>query len=160
MPAKTHGMSGTKEYRNWHRMIRRCCDPRCEDFKVYGARGIRVCDRWMSFENFVKDMGPRPFRATLDRIDNKGPYSPENCKWKTPAEQARNTSRNVWLEFNGQKKVLQDWANKFAISSNTIRGRLKSGWSVEKALTTPVRIDVRRGNKDLVGEVHNLYEKG
>lgn len=83
--------NGTPEYAVWKMMRQRCLNPRAKKFSDYGARGIRVCDRWASFENFIADMGPRPGRGfSLERENNDGDYEPTNCKWATPTEQANN----------------------------------------------------------------------
>jgi hypothetical protein len=87
---RTHGRTGTSEYRTWRAMRERCASPNNKDFKDYGGRGIKVCVRWEKFENFLADMGPRPKGRSLHRVDNNGLYEPENCKWETWTEQARN----------------------------------------------------------------------
>jgi hypothetical protein len=97
------------EYRSWHSMVRRCCDRRERAFKRYGGRGIRVCDRWRDdFMAFLSDMGPRPTPAySLDRIDNEGPYTPENCRWATPSQQSQN--RDLVRNATGIRREANRW---------------------------------------------------
>lgn len=91
--ATRHGLEGTKVYNVWGSMLQRCRNPRHRAFHNYGGRGIRVCDRWLDFRNFFADMGHAPAGLTLDRINNDGHYSPENCRWATWSTQNRNKAR-------------------------------------------------------------------
>jgi hypothetical protein len=135
---RTHQRSKTKLYRIWRAMIERCSNSNNKRFSAYGGRGITVCDRWAHFENFLADMGEVPEGSSLDRIDNDGPYSPENCRWASVTRQARNKRSTIWLEFEGRRQSLPDWANEVGLKRSTLSQRIfKLGWSVQRALTTP-----------------------
>ena len=135
-----HGEANkTYEYRIWNAMKRRCDTPSCVGYPNYGGRGIRVCDRWVeSYQHFLDDMG-RANGRSIERIDNDGPYSPENCKWVDWVTQANNKRNNHRFEFNGESLTLPQWSRKTGIKRSTLSMRVfKSKWTIEEALTTPV----------------------
>ena len=136
----THGMGSTNIYKIWKGMKSRCYNPNNDSYKYYGGRGIKVCNRWFeSFENFLADMGMPAEEMSIDRIDGDGDYDPSNCKWATHKEQMRNTTSNRMITFNGESKLLTDWADKLNMGSSGLRYRLKN-WPLEKALTQEVAI--------------------
>ena len=121
-------------------MLTRCNNKNDTRYQWYGGRGITVCDRWSKFENFLADMGERPEKMTLDRIDTNGNYCPENCRWATNKQQHRNKRSNRLLTHDGETKCVAEWAETVGISQGALASRIDVyGWSVEKALTTPVR---------------------
>lgn len=132
--ARTHGKSKTPVYRVWCGMTRRCSDEKREDYHRYGGRGIRVCDRWLAFENFYADMGDPPRGMTLERRDNDGPYSPDNCKWATRAEQGANTSRVRRVTIDGEEMSLKAACVKLGISPGAAYQRLHRGATIEEAI--------------------------
>ena len=134
-----HGMSRTSTYRTWSHMKGRCSNPNEARYKDYGGRGIKVCERWMKFENFLEDMGEKPDNKTLDRIDNDGDYCPENCRWATIDQQSRNTRRSKIMTYNGKTQPMIDWAEELGISYAVLKTRTRRGWTTERALGTPVR---------------------
>lgn len=129
----------TPTHKTWQGMLERCNNPNSIRFYDYGGRGIKVCERWLKFENFLEDMGERPKNTTIERKENNKGYYKENCRWATVKEQCNNRRSNHFLTFNEKTQTMAQWADEIEISSNTICMRLRSGWSVEKALTTPVK---------------------
>ena len=133
-----HGMTSTRVHNIWLGILDRCKNDRAG---YYGKRGIQVCDRWRSFDAFYADMGEPPSsQHSIDRIDVNGHYEPGNCRWATRIEQARNTRANTRLRFMGQELTIAEWSERTGIKPSTICVRLASGWSVERALSSPVRL--------------------
>jgi len=129
----THGLSNLPEYDLWCGMKQRCYYIKHKSYSQYGGKGIKVCERWLNFENFYQDMGKKPDGMTLDRVDRDKDYSPENCKWSTYSEQMKNTSRTRMIEYDGKIMCLTDWAKELGIKFYTLRMRLDRGWNIEKA---------------------------
>ena len=183
------------EYHTWKNMRARCSAPCNKESRHYQSKGIKVDPRWDSFETFYRDMGPKPSKFhSIDRKDNDGDYTPENCRWATDVEQANNKSNttsieyegsswaipelsrylniseialrkhigkgrsieealkrihnNQFLEYNGELKSRQEWADIFNIKLQNLYSRLSKGWSVEKALTTPERTSPNNNNNN------------
>lgn len=138
----THGQSGTRLYHVWLSMVQRTCNPNDKAYHNYGGRGITVCEEWRNdfatFQNWALSNGYRQ-GLSIDRIDNDGDYSPVNCRWASHKEQSQNTRRNHLLTFKGETKTLGEWAAYAGIGRGTLVTRLKLGWSIEKALETPVK---------------------
>lgn len=128
----------TKEYRVYYGMRERCYQKSHKSYHLYGARGIKVCDRWLkSYDDFIADMGIRPSpHHTIDRIDNNGDYEPSNCRWATRKEQYANKRKSYWVfyELNGERLSLTQWARRLEIDESALRVRIKN-WPIERALT-------------------------
>jgi hypothetical protein len=129
----------TPEYRAWSGMIGRCYNVKNKKYPDYGGRGITVCQRWReSFEDFLSDIGVRPTGDySIDRIEVNGNYEPNNCRWATLRQQARNKRTTVLLTLNGETLALSDWAERLGLPEGRIRNRLRLGWAADKALLTP-----------------------
>jgi hypothetical protein len=127
------------EYKIWSGIKQRCLNPMDSNYPAYGGRGIVICDRWhLSFEHFLNDMGHRPSaKHSIDRKDNDGPYSPDNCRWATVEQQNRNRRDNHYIVAFGKAMILRDWARAVGLNEQTIFARLIAGWPTETALTAP-----------------------
>lgn len=134
-----HGHRKHPLYSVYNEMVRRCHFAHHKAYGWYGGRGIVVCNRWLrSFEDFVTDMGPRPDGTSIERKNNDGPYSPENCCWATPVEQRRNQRGVNWYVIGGEKLLLTDLAKLYGVNFSTLQYRLAKGLDVLTALTLPI----------------------
>lgn len=137
-----HGGARTKLYVVWQSMRRRCYEKTCAAYKHYGARGIRICEPWSEFKTFqswAKSSGYKQ-GLSIDRIDVDGNYCPSNCRWATAEQQANNRRNNVMISFQGSRKTISQFARERGFPPSTIHQRIRVlGWSVERALTTPIR---------------------
>lgn len=132
----THGKSTSKAYSSWNAMMKRCYQKTHNGFDDYGGRGVTVCESWHTFENFYADMGDPEDGMTIDRLDNAGNYSLDNCRWATKTEQNENRKVTKWLELNGVRQTQAKWAAQLGMWPSSLARRL-SVMSVEDALTIP-----------------------
>jgi len=133
---KNRGPSRT--YITWQAMLNRCYNSNNKSFDYYGGRGIKVCERWKKFENFLEDMGERPTGLSLDRTDNEDDYYKENCQYADKITQCNNRRSNHLLNYKDKIQNITQWSKELNIGANVIRKRLRDGWSIERALTEPV----------------------
>lgn len=137
--ATRHGMRNTPEWLAWKNMRDRCSKTSHPSYHRYGGRGIKVCDRWLDFTAFFEDMGVRPGPgSSVDRIDNDGDYEPGNCRWATAKQQARNRSNTKTVKYRGVQVTIVELAERTGVKYSVLHARLKAGWSVTAATTTPV----------------------
>lgn len=138
-------------YRTWQAMVTRCTNIAVKSYEDYGARGISVCARWMLFENFLADMGEKPPGMSIERVDNNKGYYPDNCKWATKLEQARNTRANRYVEYRGKTMTQAEFAKAIGHNQSTVSYRLRSGWTPEQVASIPAhtgnRVASRLGEK-------------
>ncbi len=138
-------MSESLEFNTWRGMVERCTRPAHKDWHRYGGRGIEVCARWREgedqktgFQCFLEDMGLKPSPAhTIEREDNDKGYSLGNCRWATLPEQMINQAKSLSLTLGGQTQHISEWCKTFGLNVPMVKRRLRLGWSVEEALTTP-----------------------
>ncbi len=144
-------------YQCWQDMKQRCTNPRHKQYKNYGGRGIRICDRWLqAYRWFLQDMGEKPVGYTIDRIDNNGDYSRDNCRWATRMEQRRNQRTCVYIEHDGKKMTATEWAILLGKPPVTIRSRVAAGWKVEDVLDPEYQL---RGRNSAPRELAALKDK-
>jgi len=139
---ETHGKSKSHLYGIWHGMKERICCKTYKQYKDYGGRGIGICEEWReNFESFEKWALQNGYRKGLeiDRIDNEKGYYPQNCRWTIKKVQANNRRSNRIIEYQGKKRTMKEWAEITRINYATLKYRLSKGWSIEKALETPVK---------------------
>lgn len=142
---KTHGFKGSPEYSSWQGMKTRCTNSKAPNYKIYGNRGIKVCKQWInSFENFLADMGLKPSPThSIDRIDNNGDYTPDNCKWSTRIDQGNNKRANKYITYKEETLTYAQWGRRIGINPNCLGRRFYYGWPVEKIIETPIRKHIK-----------------
>lgn len=144
---KTHGLSYTPEYKSWKAMGERCNNPKHKSYPRYGGRGIKICPQWTDPAVFTSDMGPRPKGFTLDREDNEGDYTPENCRWANLAVQNSNRRDNVRLTHKGETRTLAQWNTHLGLPHGRVKDRHRNGWSTKDIIETPLGKHRRKANK-------------
>lgn len=147
----THGKSNTRLYTIYNNMKTRCYNKNSDDYKNYGERGITVCKEWLnsftSFYNWSINNGYKP-DLLLDRKDNDLGYSPENCRWVDSIEQNNNKRNNNLIEYNGKTQSISRWSAELGIKRVTLLSRLRNGWSVERAFSTPAMVQYRNSRSN------------
>lgn len=142
MPGRTHGHTAgvnrkqSPEYKSYHSMLQRCYNPKNPGYSYYGGRGITVCCRWrgdQGFERFLADMGARPKGTTLERRRVNGNYTPGNSVWADMTTQSNNKRTTHYLTYDGCTQSMRQWSSELGISYDTLKARIRRGWSVEAA---------------------------
>lgn len=136
--------SNTKLFYTYHGIKTRCYNTKSTSYKYYGAKGIKMCDEWLNdfktFQEWAYNNGYQENKGlSIDRIDVNGNYEPKNCRWVDNTTQANNRTDNYYITYKGQTLTASEWSKKLGIHNQTIKSRINRGWSVEKALTTPVK---------------------
>lgn len=144
----THGETKTRLYKTWDIMRQRCFNPNDHAYRHYGARGISICEEWNDFLVFKQWALENGYRddLTIDRIDVYGNYEPSNCRWADLNTQANNKTTSHYLEYNGKKQTIAQWAKEMNIPIGTLHKRItKFNWDIESALTKPIRKHIYKG---------------
>jgi hypothetical protein len=170
MPKVFNSLQEKRTYQCWADMKNRCNNKNHKRYADYGGRGIKVCDEWNSYENFVRDMGLKPDGLVLDRVDNSGNYVPVNCRWATYHDSNKNTRRNTYYTYEGKTQTIEEWAEKYDMPRSTLSSRIHSyRWPIGIALETPVGcvenmpIDPDKAkfvpslNKEIADKIRKLY---
>ena len=127
-------------------MIQRCTNPKARQYADYGGRGIKVCERWILFDNFIADMGPRPngqypsgrAKYTIERKDTNGNYTPDNCVWATYKQQAQNRRVHRMVTYRGKTQPFAVWIDDLGLNYKIVHQRIARGWTVEQAFERPI----------------------
>lgn len=130
----------SRTYVAWSNMKTRCLNPNRDAWKDYGGRGIKICERWFQFENFLNDMGRCPAGLTLERKNPNGDYEPGNCVWATVEEQSNNKRNTRWLTYAGKRQRLSEWAKELNVNWMALRARIRR-WGVETAISTLINTE-------------------
>lgn len=142
----THGATANQDKNNrkypssyniWCGIHQRCYNANHHAYHYYGGRGIKVCERWNDYSTFLADMGEKPEGLSIDRINNDGDYSPENCRWADKKTQQRNKRSAHLITYNGETKSLVEWADHLGISRQKLHNRIFRGWDTERAFNQP-----------------------
>ena len=137
---RTHGRYDTETYKSWIHMRRRCNNRNSTQFKYYGGRGIKICDRWNHYEHFLADMGEKPEGLTIERTDNNGDYCPKNCRWATREDQMMNRRNTLFITYRDKTKTLKEWSEDLKIKYSILWKRLYAhGMPIEKAFTMSIK---------------------
>lgn len=130
----THRMSKSRTYKSWKMMMQRCNNPVYDSYPYYGGRGIKICDRWKEFENFLEDMGERPKDMTLDRIDSDGDYEKDNCRWATREQQVDNRRNNIYYLVNDAIMSLKQLAKFIGVTREKLYNYIYRGYTPQEAV--------------------------
>lgn len=135
MSKKITERRSSPEYKVWNNFKSRCFNKNTLNYHRYGGRGITVCNKWLTFEGFLEDMGKRPSSLySLDRINNDSNYCKENCRWVLKSEQVRNRSTNIYILYKNKKQILKDIAKEVGLDYQVIKRRLDKGIDIDTAI--------------------------